>query len=250
MPERHPRTAPAATGSGRARPRDAQPDQPPQAGSRLDADRHLWEQLAAEQFSGRAYHLFEAELFSYSYPIVLGWIRNGRIIEEALRRGARGLRAPSAEWRAALAADAEDVAQETIIRALGRFRDEAVAGRGWTPGKGAALTTYFVGGCLFAFVEVYRVWSREAARQRLIGHAAESADQQRECAPADPADVVIAYETVEERLASGSPVQRALFLGAAGYTQAEIAEILGVTARAVEGWLRRHRRRSRRENHD
>ncbi len=214
---------------------------------RPDADRQLWDQLAAEQFSGCAYQLFEEELFCYSYPIVLAWIRNGRIIEEAYRRGARGLHAPSTEWRTASAADAEDLAQETILRALRRFRDDAVAGRGWAPGKGAALTTYFVGGCIFAFVEVYRLWSRELARQRLAGREAETACLRRESVPAEPVDVVIAFEAMAERLTSGSPVQRALFLGAAGYTQKEIAEILGTTTRAVEGWLRRHRQRRRNE---
>lgn len=216
----------------------------------LDADRQLWDQLAAEQFSGCTYQLFEEGLFRYSYPIVLAWIRNGRIIEEAHRRGARGLHVPSTEWRAAFAADAEDLAQETVVRALRRFRDDAVAGRGWAPGKGAALTTYFVGGCIFAFVEVYRLWNRELARQRLAGRASEIARLRRDVVPAEPVDVVIAFEAMEERLTSGSPVERALFLGAAGYTQKEIAEILGTTTRAVEGWLRRHRGRRRDENHD
>jgi DNA-directed RNA polymerase specialized sigma24 family protein len=213
-----------------------------------EADRRLWDQLAVEQFSGYAYQLFEEELFCYSYPIVLAWIRNGRIIEEAYRRGARGLCAPAAEWRKALAADAEDLAQETIIRALGRLRDDAVAGSGWAPGKGAAPTTYFIGGCIFAFVEVYRVWSREQlARQRLAGRAVEIAYLRQGSELADPADMVIAFETMAERLASGSPLQRALFLGAAGYTQKEIAEILETTTRAVEGWLRRDRQRRRDE---
>jgi DNA-directed RNA polymerase specialized sigma24 family protein len=244
MPEQHPRTAPAAPGAGNARPRDAETGSSPEAEARLDADRRLWDQLAAEQFSGCAYRLFEEELFRYAHPIVLAWIRSGRILDEARRRGARGVPAPSNGGRATPAADDEDLAQETIILALRRFRDDAVAGRGWTPDKGAAVTTYFVGGCVFAFVEVHRRWRRELTRRRRIGEAAET-DLRREPAPADPADVVVAFETIAERLGSGSPAQLALFLGAAGYTRAETAEILGTTTRAVEGWLRRHRRRLR-----
>jgi DNA-directed RNA polymerase specialized sigma24 family protein len=245
MPEQHPPPVPAAAGSGDPEARGIEVG--PEATSRLDVDRQLWARLVAEKFTGCAYQLFEEELFSYSYPIVLGWIRSGRIIEEARRRGARGLRTPLDEWRTVLAQDAEDLAQETVIRALGRFRGDAHAGGGWHSDKGATLTTYFVGGCIFAFVEVYRVWSRELARQRELGELAEIAFRQREWAPADPADVVIAYEVVAERLASGSLVQRALFLGAAGFTQVEIAEILGTTRRAVEGWLRRYRQRLRNE---
>ena len=60
-----------------------------------------------------------------------------------------------------------------------------------------------------------------------------------------PADTSVMYDEIRRGLAEieNPRTQAALVLTEDGYQQEEIAEILGITPRAVEGLLRRHRKR-------
>jgi DNA-directed RNA polymerase specialized sigma24 family protein len=219
---------------------------PGDAEARRLAEGRLRDRLAEAGFRGRDYERFQDELVRYGLQVVTNWIRNGKIVEKARQRGVPGLRPPPPT----LAADAEDLAVETLARALPRFREQALVAGGWDPDAGASLTTYFMGTCLYSFAEAYRAWCRADDRRQKERLAAEEAYRLAAscaCGPEDtalgPEDTALARLAVAERLSSGSRAERAKFLQAAGYSHKEIGEMLGTTARAVEGLLRRQRRR-------
>jgi DNA-directed RNA polymerase specialized sigma24 family protein len=142
------------------------------------------------------------------------------------------------------AEDVEDLTQETVSLALRRFADRGRAGRGWAAEGGASLTTFFVGGCVLAFGEVYARWAgRERRRQD-----AETALDGVLCGTwpgrePDPADVVAARDRLAHVLPDDPRERAAVLLAAVGYSHGEIAEALGggTSARAVEGRLYRYR---------
>jgi RNA polymerase sigma factor (sigma-70 family) len=132
---------------------------------------------------------------------------------------------------------------ETVAVALREFRERALVRRLWSPDGGASLKTYFIGTCLFVFPNVFRAWQRGEDRWGRIDLDESTPDLESETHN-DPADIVPLRVDVTEHLRSLDPRTAAVIvLTAERYTQQEIAEILGMTIRAVEGILNRHRRR-------
>jgi DNA-directed RNA polymerase specialized sigma24 family protein len=105
------------------------------------------------------------------------------------------------------------------------------------------MKTYFVTACVYAFLNAYHRWHRERASFRT-------------CSPFDPADLELFDAPTDEDIAQYALVkvkvneacsdktdyQRAvLVLRGLDYTHAEIAEILGKNASAIERLLGRVR---------
>ncbi|MEX5633091.1 RNA polymerase sigma factor [Parafrankia sp. FMc2] len=216
---------------------------PPDHAGPSDADQRLWDEILTQDVPGTALQTVEDQLFRYAWPIVLGWIRSGQILRHARLRGLHGVPEESAVLRGASNDDIEDLAQETIVRAVIRLRQTARSGNGWDPAGRASLASYFVGTCLVCFVDVLRSWSRQSARARPDRQTSILVGRSWVQSAADPCDVAVALDSVRRRLASGMLAERAAFLGAAGYTQTEIAEIVGTTRKAVESALARLRKK-------
>jgi len=214
------------------------PDELAEMSDRLRAELKLRNTLAAEGFAGPAYAVLEDELAVYGYELMMAWLATGHIFARCREAGA-GLRAARIP-----AGDREDLAQEAVAGALRTFRDTGMVRGGWRPGRGGSLKTYFTRALCFQFANIWR--------QRLRDLAAVGTDLHLDALPSDirspepgPDDIAVQRDEIRRGLAGipGSRTRAALALVADGYEQGEIAELLGpdVTARAVEGYLRRHR---------
>jgi len=206
---------------------------------RLAADRVLYERLADLDFAGPAYDEFAEALTAYALPVCASWLRIGLMFRLCADRNVP-VGPPPANWTGD---DRHELAMETIALALARFRANARHGRGWDPAGGASLKTYFMGQCIYAFVQVYRNWRRSDT----LGGVTLVFDIRElpHGATGDPAELAVAGEQVRDALDELDPRTRTIVtLVAEGYSHREIAEILRTTPRAVEGALHRHRRRN------
>jgi DNA-directed RNA polymerase specialized sigma24 family protein len=134
---------------------------------------------------------------------------------------------------------AEQLADETVARALRGFRDTVLVTGRWDPARGASLKTYFIGQCLVRFPNVYRFWLRTevypARHEQLVDELAVF-DRPAGGGPAtDPADLAIIQQEIDTVLADAPKrTKTMLVLLAAGYTQADIANMLNMTENAVQ----------------
>jgi DNA-directed RNA polymerase specialized sigma24 family protein len=209
-----------------------------------EADAELYARLVADGFSGPVFEAAADRLIRYAYPILRAWTASGYIAVQCARRRVRCVQTlvDGTVWLSA--EDVEDLTQETVSLALRRFVGRGRAGRGWAADGGASLTTFFVGGCVLAFGEVYARWAgREREKQ-----AVETAWDEVLCETwpghePDPADVVCARDRLAHVLPADRRTRTAVLLAAVGYSHGEVAEMLGdgTSARAVEGLLYRYR---------
>ncbi|MDU0294746.1 sigma-70 family RNA polymerase sigma factor [Saccharothrix longispora] len=215
---------------------------------RREQDRVLYEEFVVAGFRGAKYEIFRGELAGYALPVIRAWLRRGLIFDFAYRQG-RPLKVTEHD-RAGL----EDVderiglAHETVAKGLSLFHQRAVAGTGWTPSGGAALTTFFVGACVAVFPGVFRAWQR--GRHRWNGMSKVGIDELAEgdLQLHDPADQVVSRERVVAELKRMDPKVREIAEQIVwhGRSHDEIAAELGVTARSVEARLYRFRAERRR----
>lgn len=211
---------------------------------RQEQDHLLYTQLSAAGFQGPKYKIFRNELAAYALPVIRAWLRRGLIFAHTLDQG-RPLTVTDYD-RAGLQDVDERVglAGETVAKALVLFHRKAIAGTGWTPAGGAALTTYFVGACVSVFPNIYRRWQRHRERWRPSFCAADEDIRDLTRAKGeDHAAEVISRQWIKERLMNKSAELRemAFQLAWEDKTFSEIAAEHGITTRAVEGRLYRER---------
>lgn len=209
-------------------------------------DRHLDAELVArlaeQEFRGAEHERFINHLARYGLAVIGPWVKTGYILQRCAERRIKGLPSPiPSSWTAE---DVEDLVQDTVALAVTDFERNALRGGRWRPDGGAALATYFIGTCLFAFAQVYRRrhdgWRRDLAVSEAMSRVV---DDERP----DIAEAVVAQDTVSDFLAATTPDPRlrlVVFLHCAGYRTTEIATVLddGTSARAVEGMLYRYRK--------
>lgn len=213
---------------------------------RLAADYDLVTGLAFARFEGPDYDRFATELARYGLAVITGWIRRGLILARCRERGFGGLPEPPAG-----AFEDPDVvnelANETVGKALHHFRDDVLMTGRWDHRQGASLRTFFIGQCLIRFANIYRQWLKTECRRgyTLTDHAmVEALDRRRTIGPEDR--VVDLAETQRALGAIKNPlVRRALVLFAAGVSHQEIGQQLGVTDKAVERMIANERTRMR-----
>jgi len=216
-----------------------------------DGDAVLFDRLILSEFTGPLYERVADRLASYGYQVLRAWIRRGEIHGLCAARRIRGL-PPADGWAGWSDHDIDDLIYDTVAHALTTFRRDALAGRGWRPGGGAALNTYFAGTCLFSFATEYRKHHR-VRRQQAAARAAVG--RERPTAIPDIADSIAGQALVADHLATIEDLRQRLAVGLTidGLSHAEISQILadGTTPRAVEAMIYRHRRRVQtRGNHD
>lgn len=206
-------------------------------GSRIEADRVLVARIVADRFAGPAYTSLIDRLARYGLRVCEGWLSSGLIFRESARRGRPVGHSPR-DW---CADDRTELALETVGVALREFHDSALVRGEWRPEAGASLKTYFIGRCILVFPNVFRRWAREHRgweRIELGGDEVQALSYGGRLVE----DLVTDRIELRHRLAAlDRRTAAAIALTADGYSQAEIGEVLQVTARAVEALLYRHR---------
>jgi DNA-directed RNA polymerase specialized sigma24 family protein len=207
---------------------------------RRAGDARLYEELAKEGFTGHRYELFERHLATYGLGVLTAWIKSGMIFAK-LRD--RGIVLPP--WHESpIEEDVQDLATMTVAHALSTFRNKALIAGQWRSDGGASLTTYFIGTCLLAFVNVWRSWLRAQRHWEEGTHLAAQVEPGHE--PITPEAEIIGRDLIRSLLADFSERdQQVVTLIIDGYSHGEIAEHLGTTRRAVEGMLYRIRTKAK-----
>jgi len=224
-------------GAAKAAEGNWDPTEPALRSAHQAADRQLYDRLAARGFAGPEYAMFAGELAAYGIGICSAWLVTGLMFAHCARRG-RPLPPPPGRWSSE---DRSELVLETVAVALKHFREYALVRSGWTADGGASLKTYFIGSCVLSFPNVYRRWRREDERWSRVELDDETVAG-LPCTVPDPADVAVANVELRNGLRELDPrTAAALALTAEGYSHEEIAEVLGISIRAVEGLLYRHR---------
>jgi RNA polymerase sigma-70 factor (ECF subfamily) len=200
-------------------------------------DRKIWEAVAAANFSGPLYDRLIDQMIRYSLPKMRAVIRSGRIFVLCYQRnGQIKLSAPS-RWTGH---DHEDLALKAVAEAARRFQRTARTGQGWSPSGGASLATFFMGMCIDEFPNQFHAWLDTRKR---LEHETPVSEPIQLAGPA-PDDAELARETLREALRPLTPAQqKAIYLQAQGYSHKEIATMISLTPRAVEGLIHRGRQR-------
>jgi DNA-directed RNA polymerase specialized sigma24 family protein len=135
-----------------------------------------------------------------------------------------------------------DLASETVARAYANFRDYVLPKGIWNPAKGASLTTFFIGQCLFRYPNVLRRHIRQVRRDRPLrpaGTVDELEDGQlvdRRSAGTDAN--AIGKITAVEQLEKFDPTTRAIIaFRSEGYSWDEVAELVGLSVPAAKSRL-------------
>ena len=142
----------------------------------------------------------------------------------------------------------EELAQETVAKALRHFHDDVLVPGKWDYRRGATLRTYFIGQCLIRFANVYRRWWAEEVRHgRAMSTDPHDARQLADRPVESPEARLVQQDQVARALSRvcNPNVQRALVLHGAGMTYTEIAYDLHVTPKAVERMIANERDRMR-----
>jgi DNA-directed RNA polymerase specialized sigma24 family protein len=225
------------------RPMEDEIPAPSASSERCHGDLKLRDYLAERDFRGPEYDMFEREIAAYGIATVTALIRTKKIVEEMSKKGLLGSRKLSRDsfryWPREHEVD--DIAVETVRRALPRFRQKALVEGGWRPTGGAALTTYFVGTCIVVFPDVYRPWMREQMRHQLVDLTDQDPSGVDGAINIDPLEILVRRENLRDLLPEDARTREIVLLFTDGYSHAEIAEITGITVRAVEGVLYRFR---------
>jgi len=208
----------------------------PESDARLQADARLRDALAANDFAGPGYVAFEEDLVRYGSSALIAELTSGLIFAKCAQRGIRLPR-----WRLS-PQDCEELAYETLARALPLFRRIALVGGRWRPEGGATLKTYFKNFLLYPFANAYREWRKD---QETDAPQHEGIPEDMPCPRLGPQEIYLEREAIRDGLAAieSRNVRAALVLAEDGYDQDEIADILGITRRSVEGLLHRHRKK-------
>jgi RNA polymerase sigma factor (sigma-70 family) len=217
---------------------------------RRAADAEMFNAVVAGGFRGRVWQVLGDDLVRYGLAVVEAWLRTGYVFAKALAIG-RPMYPTDLELQQLRTDDdlRAELADAVVVVALVQFRDQALAGTGWSPEGGAALNTYFIGGCLRLFNNEFRRWRGLEKRWRMnvstdpadfLAAEADPVEGRRVQVFDDPARATADHDQVVQALAQLKPREQAIVeLYADGYTYDEIAEITGTTRRGVEGVLYR-----------
>jgi RNA polymerase sigma-70 factor (ECF subfamily) len=254
-----PRTAPRkdggpswSTGTGIHAPGDGTAVQAPAAGGGAStallesegiSDERLLEMLRDCGLHSPLGQKVYQRLLRYELAALTSWMSSGLIWEKisALTRAKSGAVYPGrSNWSPQ---EADELRKDTVAQGLLEL-DKIVFG-GWDPALGAGLKTYFTTRCLWIFLNNYKKLLR-AKKITLM-----PPDEMPLAHQPDPQDVVVARATAREALSKlPREMQMILQLRAEDYTNREIAELVGITEKAVEGRLHRYYERSQRGGFD
>ncbi|MEU2258528.1 sigma-70 family RNA polymerase sigma factor [Nocardia xishanensis] len=210
---------------------------------RLAGDEQILLTLQLGGFADRDWDPVAQELARYGVAVLTSWIKHRVIYARVKYRTTYGL--PMLDGWPDMET-ALDLATDTVVDALNYFRDNVLKAGKWDPTRGASLRTYFIGQCLFRFVNPYRkAYENEIRRRRtevLVDDDALFAGAHR-----DVEDTVLIQDELNTARAQ---VNSVIALGAmerqaAGFSTKEIAKLFGRTEKQIENMLDYQRRKIR-----
>jgi hypothetical protein len=217
----------------------------PGANSRT-ADEALVQALRAANFQGPAWDRFAHATASYALPIIESWILSMQIFRKCAEKNVP-CPGPPVHIKDLRKDDATSMADEIVARALNKFRAKVLRAGGWSPEGGSSLNTMFITQCLFQFPNVYRHWLVES--RKIPG---DDLEEELEFVPAgpdgDPAGLVMLRKEIDHAIGhyvKDEFIAKVLLLKSYGYTRKEIAEMIGVTEKALDGVFQRRWRKVR-----
>jgi DNA-directed RNA polymerase specialized sigma24 family protein len=215
--------------------------------ARLEADKELLLQLMVRGYEGEEWTRFARALAEYGVQVIRAWVHSGKIFGECKAHGFGGL-----PVRRRSHDDAHELALETVAVSINSYRESVLMPGKWDATKGASLKTFFVGQCLRRFPNVYRRWIADSFDPLSeVGSAPTDNVSARHRpslahpipleAPQPSSDILTELRRELATLSHDSPrIMEAALV--AGYEQSEVAKELGLTLRAVEARLHRHRK--------
>ena len=185
-----------------------------------------------------------SELHRRAWPILKAMIREGRI--EALlpwpvlyEPGDQVALQTNESVR-------DDLVADVLTAAMTHFWSYAIKQKAFQPRRekgSASLLTYFVHGALYAYPEAYRQWStlRHDRITKQVGKIIDEPTVEVTAEIAAEDRVVLDRGFTEVNALAKPTVRKLLALMRLGYSAAEAGAMLDVSARAVEGHMRRLR---------
>ncbi len=224
------------------------------AEARLDeadlVERVLFELNKGGRFDGVAYRQLFEDLWLYAWPVIKAFLRTGEMGRVLRRYAPHRSVAVNPEDHVVLRNSEEGrdaLARDVISRAVKNFQSHALVKRQWSPTKGAALRTWFIGTCALEYPRAYQGWSRSrgtrldrlAARHEIDPDAVGG---QLATHLPDPASIAIDRGDLRAMIEKAQPMTKVILgMLMAGMTHSQIAGELGLTVRAVEGRMYRFR---------
>jgi hypothetical protein len=210
-------------------------------------DREIYRTLHETQFHRDYWNRFAWHLAPYGTRVLEGLVSTGKIIRSCHAHGHGVGHVP--EWLRSNAQEARDVrkelAGETVAYGLINFRRDLEADR-WKPDGGRSLASYFIGACLFAFPNVLRNWRNGETKWSKAQDVLFQDGMFLLQPELNPTSAIDAIVTLEAMLAAEEdPVADIIRLNFDGFTNSEIAHILGLTVRAVRHTIRQCQSRAR-----
>lgn len=206
------------------------------AADRLRMDGVLVQHFRESGLTGARWDQFHRQLLGRGLTIVTKLVRSGAMFSRCGRHG-RYLHQQEISPQ-----EAEELASDAVLDGFVYFRDRGVLGRQWSVEHGQPLNEYFVNACVLAFPNVYRRWQRRVSGWQDVRLVESFASLDNIVTEGTPEDAVVEQAAANAAFAALSEDnRRLLFLHDQGYSHAEIAEMLRLTPRGVEGRIRRAR---------
>ncbi|MCA1674261.1 MAG: hypothetical protein LC799_19415 [Actinobacteria bacterium] len=213
------------------------------------ADHELLQKAAAEDFAGPVTGRLLTQLVRYALPVISSLIESDAIFKR-LRQLTHGR--PGGFYLPARPLSSDQIytlALDSVHGGVDLFLARERDGRGWQPDGRAALSTWFVNGCILSFrtpwknmVEEMRASDRTRPSGLTDGGWLNEMDNQP--GPEQRAVTVAELQRLLARV-PGARNRQIIVMTAQGYTCAAIGEVLGMREHAVGQRLRRLRQQFR-----
>ena len=199
-------------------------------------DAALAERLLKEGFNTQIGKMVEEILAKFGLDVMRAWIGSRTMIWQRVGALLPTFTRPAhVYWSSE---QGKEFALDAVADGLESFTKRIMAGR-WSPDGGSSLMGYFINGCVLAFVTEFRRFARmDITADLTVLHDVPART-------ADPGDIVVMRDQITRaRARTGDSVMDIIALGEQGYTQPQIAALLGLTTKQVETRLSRWRRRT------
>ena len=206
--------------------------------ARRDADQRIVDILRRDGFEGPRYQKAAAGWWSYGWRTMVKWTGTGEVFARSREAGRPvPTHMITSTWTKD---DRHQVATDSVIAGMEIFRDRGLVQGKWSPQGGASLTTYAVGAVLRAFRPAYIAWFRAQQTGQAELDASPDLDEPQRDIPdqraIDPYYSAATHDELSQILPhiADPQVREALGWRSLGYTQAEAAQRVGLTEKALE----------------
>lgn len=182
-----------------------------------------------------------AELWDIAFNTLRAFLRDGRILTAGPIRQSMTLDEEDLDYLSKSFYDREDLAMEMIIPAIAPFMIAALDTSRWKKER-SSLATFFVNRCLFNKGPVLNKWVKRRRGHQHIREqeSSEIGVQLDQLLPFDQDEALdgFVFELIERAPMTVRPI---LYMVAKGFTVADAAQSLGISASAAHNRLSRYR---------